>query len=758
MCSLLALSACRTDPKVQAQHYLEEGNKFFTRDKFKEASIMYRRALQKDLRYGEAYYRLGLTDLKLQAYSDAARMLLRAVELQPNNSDASTKLADLYMVAALQGGPQTEQIVKEIKDLADKLIANNPKSFDGHRILGQLALVRKDPKGAIEQFEIANTIQPNQSDVVLSYFQALTATDRFPEAEKLAVGFLQKEKTYAPMYDYLYLEYLRRNRTQDAEQLYKEKVANNPKNGPFLIQLASHYYFTKQRQEMDTTVHRLDDEKEFPDGHLLAGEFYMRIREFDTSQKEFEAGAKANPKDKASYQKKLVELFYNSNKPKEANDLLTQVIKENPKDSQAVEMRAAIMLQTGNRDQINLAVNDLQSLVTKTPDNHILRFELGRALASRGDLEPAQLQFEEAVKIRPDYIQARELLARIYLMRGDTKSLKAAEDLLKLDPRNLTGHLVRASSLLAISDKDKAQEELNFISKTYPTNPDAKYLMGSLAFQQKDFKKAQDTYTALYKEYPKDLRGLGGLVQSLTAQNNFAEAAKEVDKALAADPDRVDLKVMRGNLLIANEHFDDAIKAFQELVDKDPKNANLLFRLGESYRLKGDLNTAIDVIRKATVAAPNDPGPLMQLGLLMEGTGKRDQAKPIYEQILKIMPDHFVALNNLAYIKAEEGTDLDQALTMAQRALQKQPGSTDIADTLGWIYIKKNLSDDAVRVYKDLTVKQPGNPIFHYHFGMALMQKGDRPQAKRELEAALKNKPSKDDDQKIRELLGQIGG
>ena len=78
---------------------------------------MYRRALQKDLRYGEAYYRLGLTDLKLQSYSDAARMLLRAVELQPNNTDATTKLADLYMVAALQGGPQTTAILKEIKDL-----------------------------------------------------------------------------------------------------------------------------------------------------------------------------------------------------------------------------------------------------------------------------------------------------------------------------------------------------------------------------------------------------------------------------------------------------------------------------------------------------------------------------------------------------------------------------------------------------------------------------------------------------------------
>src|ERR1043166_1768029 len=79
---LLIVVSCSRDPKAQAQRYLENGNKFFAKAKFKEASIMYRRALQKDLRFGEAYYRLGLTDLKLAAYADAGRMLRRAVELR----------------------------------------------------------------------------------------------------------------------------------------------------------------------------------------------------------------------------------------------------------------------------------------------------------------------------------------------------------------------------------------------------------------------------------------------------------------------------------------------------------------------------------------------------------------------------------------------------------------------------------------------------------------------------------------------------
>jgi len=222
-----------------------------------------------------------------------------------------------------------------------------------------------------------------------------------------------------------------------------------------------------------------------------------------------------------------------------------------------------------------------------------------------------------------------------------------------------------------------------------------------------------------------------------------------------AEPDRQDLRLALANLYVRAESYEEAIKIFQSLTDKNPKSADLLFRLAETYRRKGDLNTAIDTFRRSSQAAPSDPTPLLQLGLLMDGTGKREQAKPIYEQILKIQPDHPVALNNLAFIKAEEGTDLDQAMTMAQRARQKLPNSTDVADTLGWIYIKKNLSDEAVRVFSELTSKEPKNPTFRYHYAMALAQKGDRLGAKREAQTAMANNPSREEKGKIQEILNR---
>src|SRR5487761_2391668 len=241
---LFVLASCNRDPKVQAQRQLEQANKFFSRGKYKEAAIMYRRALQKDMRFGEAYYRLGLTELKLGGYGEALRWLRRAVELQPTNTDAITKLADLYMLASTQAGTQQKPLLDEAKDLSDELLQQNPDSFDGHRLRGQLALFDKDPKAAIEEFEKANRIKPNQTDVVLVYFQALILDDRFPEAEKLANALIDKEKTYGPMYDLLYAQYLRRKDLAAAEDVLKREVANNPAQVRPIIQLAQYYFFT----------------------------------------------------------------------------------------------------------------------------------------------------------------------------------------------------------------------------------------------------------------------------------------------------------------------------------------------------------------------------------------------------------------------------------------------------------------------------------------------------------------------------------
>src|SRR5271167_4293591 len=113
---LFLLAACNTDPKAASRKYVDNGNKYFTRGKFKEASIMYRRALNKDARYGEAWYRLGLTDLQLGIPLEAARAFSRARELDPANTDAVVKLADLELLFYIANPGSNRQIIQDVKD------------------------------------------------------------------------------------------------------------------------------------------------------------------------------------------------------------------------------------------------------------------------------------------------------------------------------------------------------------------------------------------------------------------------------------------------------------------------------------------------------------------------------------------------------------------------------------------------------------------------------------------------------------------
>lgn len=750
---------CSRDPVVRSQHDVENGNRFFDRAKYKEASILYKKAIQKDPKNGEAHYRLGLSELKQQNFGNAAQALRRAVDLKPGNTDAITKLADIYWLAFVSDQRRYKTILPEIRELSETLLKHDAKSFDGLRFAGYLALADQKMPEALEKFQAANQAKPFQPELTSVLVQTLLGMNRQDEAENMAKALIAHDKTYAPMYDQLLNIYLAKNRIQEAEQLLRDKVAANPKQEAFYLQLAGFYFATHRMPQVESTVQQvLSNPKDFPFAHLTVGRFFFRTRDFDRARREYDEGLKANTKEKSVYQKAIVELLAAQGKSNDARVVVDEILKDNPKDAQAIEMRAALQLQTGNPEQIQAAINDLQALVTKSPDNPIYRFELGRALMAKKALDQAKVQLEEAVRLRPDFNPPKLLLAQILEMKGDhAKALQASEEILRSEPNNLAAHLVRSSALLGMGEKDKAKAELDLILKVVPSSSDARFQLGLLNYSEKNFKQADSIFHDMQSANPGDARGLIGIVETQVAQNEFDSAIKIMENELQKNPDRQDYRLALANVKVRAEKYDSAIEDFKTLIGKDPKSEDLYVRLAETYRLKGDLNAAIDNFRKATALAPNDSVPLVRLAMLLDGIGRRAEAKPLYENILRLSPDEPVALNNLAYLKAEEGTDLDQALTLAQRAKQKLPSDPNISDTLGWIYIKKNLSEDAIRVFRELCTKEPKNATYRYHLAMALFQKGDRPAARKELETALQSGPSKEEQTKIRDLMTKIG-
>ncbi len=96
-----------------------------------------------------------------------------------------------------------------------------------------------------------------------------------------------------------------------------------------------------------------------------------------------------------------------------------------------------------------------------------------------------------------------------------------------------------------------------------------------------------------------------------------------------------------------------------------------------------------------------------------------------------------VANNNLAYMYAEEETNLDNALQMAQTAKMASPDDGDVNDTLGWVFYKKGMPDQAISALQHAVEVKPSNPLYHYHLGLAYIKAGQAPQARMALERAV---------------------
>ena len=174
----LLLMACNRDPKAMRDRCVASGNKYYQTGRYKEASILYRRALQFDPKSSEAYYRLGLVQLALRNYGDAARALERATSLDPNNENATVRLAELFITAYVANPKTNKPSLDEARPLVAQLLKRNPKSFDGLRLEADLATIANDTETAIEKLRKADDVKPWQPEVIVPLMQSLATAGR----------------------------------------------------------------------------------------------------------------------------------------------------------------------------------------------------------------------------------------------------------------------------------------------------------------------------------------------------------------------------------------------------------------------------------------------------------------------------------------------------------------------------------------------------------------------------------------------------
>ena len=778
LAAVFALVSCNRDPNVAKRRYLESGNKYFDRGKYREAEIMYKNAKLKDPKYGLAYYKLGLTQIKLKEPIDAVQSFWRAISLigpnQEEHWDSMVKVSEIFLLIA-----KDKRYLDEVDGYCKQLLQRDPNSFDGHRLTGDLNFVRAtlayrssslDEKAqapklletAVTEYRRADAIKPGQQGLVMQLARALGVESKFAEAEQLYRGVIERNKTFPQAYSDLYGLLVVQGKLDEGEQVLRQAYQNNPKQYFFLIQLAQHYYGRSQRDRMIEVLNQIKGQaKDFPQAYVVVGDFYLRLGDGDSAIREYREGLSKEAKDskrRSLFQKRMIEVFLRQNKRQEAADLNAQILRENPEDNDARGLEATFMLDRGD---VEKALDRLKVVVTRAPDNAVARYNLGRAYVAHGDLDQARQQFEKAVELRPDYIAARLASAQIEVARGQfDAALKSAEKVLATDPGNINARLIESAALLGQRKFGATRELLDTMLKTNPNSPDVLYVLGVVNLAESKFKDAEEAFRRSYQLNPANSRGLMGMVETDMAQNKTDQALALLQAEADKNPARVDIRLQKGNLAAKAGRYDLAVDEFQKAVDMVPKGTkqqgDIYLRMGETYRRKGDYANALAALQKARVTLGDNVTVLMTLALSLESLGRWDEARQVYEATIKLDPNAGVALNNLAYGMAEHGGDLNQALTLAQRAKALLPNLSEVNDTMGWIYLKKALPEAAIDIFKDLVSKEPNHATFRYHLGMAYSQKGDKPRAVAELKEALKFNPSKPERDQIQGLLNKL--
>jgi tetratricopeptide (TPR) repeat protein len=754
----LSVAGCGVGP----QSYVNRGNRFAGAGKYTDAALQYQKAIQKAPDFGDAHYRLGLLYLTTNRPVPAYQELKRAVELMPDDDQALATLGKLALTIFSRDPKHPQPLYDQADKAADQLLSNKPDSFDGNLLKGAIALtgVNKRPADAVLFIRKALAVKPEDPDARLGLAQALVQDNRAQDGITLAQESIRKNKAFGPAYDFLYEQYRSAGKTDEAENVLKLKVANNPKQAAFIIELARYYAGRQNPPQVDATVAKLfASPADFPDGRLIAGNFYLSVGKPELALQQFNAGLQSASANRNAYRKRIAPVLASQKKWPEAFQQIEAILKEQPNDRDAKLMRALGWLDEGRPENLDRAVAELQAQSKERPNDAALHFDLGNGLARKGDREGALREWEAATKANRAYLPARFAIAQLYLTQGKTaEALKASEETIAVAPANEEAGILHAVCLTAAGHYLPAREELNRLAARSPQAPQVQFRLAMLDMAEHKYKHAEETFRQI-EGAPPNPEVVAGLAQAIQAQGQSARAIRLLQDELKRSPDSPALRQTLAGIAAGSGKFDVAVEQYAQLGAAAPGSTAFQLSLASAYTSKGDSASALGVLEKAARADPKSAPASLMLAHALIAAGRPGEASASYRRVIEVDPNNAMALNDLAYLMADSGDNLDQALAYAQRGLRyvKDPGlGTSLMDTMGWVYLKKNMTDDAVQTFRDLVRSNPENATFHYHLGAALYQKGDRKKARTELEAALAAKPSASDVPRIRDLLARL--
>ena len=282
--------------------------------------------------------------------------------------------------------------------------------------------------------------------------------------------------------------------------------------------------------------------------------------------------------------------------------------------------------------------------------------------------------------------------------------------------------------------------------------------LGILAGRRRQPDEARAEFERALKLQRQSLEAIGGLVALDLSLRRVDEARKRVDELVNRPGVRPAALMLAARTYAGTGDLDTAERHLRQVLATDPSYLAAYGLLGQLYARQRKLDAAVAEFEALAQRQPKPVAALTMIGMIRESQGDRARAQQTFERVMQLDPEAAVAANNLAWIYSESGGNLDVALQLAQTAKRRLPETPEVNDTLGYIYYKKDLPALAIPPLQASVQKDPNNPLFHYHLGLAYRKAGNSVQARESLNRALALKPDFSEAQNARTALESLKG
>ena len=764
---VLLLVACG-GPEEKKLKFFKKGNALYDKRDYVSATLEFKNAIQIDPNYTEAFYMLGMSELRLGDGNKAFRDFSKAIELDPKYLKAHIELGQLFLGSRMFDKAQGE---------ATFILTQDPRNSDGILLQSALHLVEGNRDKARELLEglLSRGITKEEAYLMLSLVWR-RSQDVAKEEHTLLKGISANLRSI-PLYIALADFHIRNKRFDDAVADMKKVIYIDPKNLDFHSALAGIYWQGGRTSEASAALKALTADPQKEAGWIKAAAFYTERHQFEEAEKELKAGLQQNPK---SYKLRfaLGDLYSNTAKADQAVAVLKEClqISNDGKKPEIIETKNALAKIALSRHDLAGAKRYAEEVIEDNPKDTEAIFIRGTAHMLQGNAVNAISDFRMVVTNKPRFAPGHISLAEAHVLNGEPNlAIDTLKSALRSDPKSRD--LNRALAAQYAMQKNVAAAEATLLSllQTNPDDLEVQVALGDLYAGNGNYKKAEALYNEVKGKTPKDTACYVKIAKVNMAQSLWGRAAVELEQALKISPQSNDITALLAHVYLLQKKASAATALAESRISKNSKDAFAFNLLGEIQRIQGNFPKAEENFRKSLSIAPLWPLPqdnlvslyflqgrkndainwletviktypdnynsYMSLAQLYVKTRDDKKAVETYERVLARKPDLWVAANDLAFFLADSGGDLNKAQGLVQRALVQRPHDPTLLDTVGWIAFKKGDFNKAIEYLEGAKTRSTDTPIFNYHLGASYAKAGRADQAKVYLRKAVSSGP-----------------